>query len=385
MRSPAGLTALAAAVALSATAGAALPGKNGRIAFTSNRDDPTLHVRGNYEIYTMNADGSGVARLTQAQGIDGTPVWSPDGRMLAFRTNRDHFDPDPTKTSYELYTMRADGSAQRRLTTNEAGDFSPTWSPDGKRIAFTSDRDGNQEIYVMNADGSGAANLTRAPGIDNEPAWSPDGKEIAFASNRGGPFRLWAMRPDGSAARVLSPGPQDHHPAWSPNGKRLAFARTAGGQIDLFVVNANGSGERRLTSEPTIEFQPAWSPDGRRILFSSDRGSDVPGLLHLHTMNADGSGASRLLTGAAADLEADWQSLPTAATAISAVRALLAAQARACKLAVRSLRAKAIAGGFRVTALVKKAGKNQTATFDVVGGTPRPVYAIARQIARGCR
>jgi Tol biopolymer transport system component len=96
------LGASTAFAVLSIGALAVVPGQNGKVAFSSNRDDPALDLRGNFEIYTANADGSGVRRLTTAQGIDGTPAWSPDGRRIVFRSNRDHFDPDPTRTTYEL-------------------------------------------------------------------------------------------------------------------------------------------------------------------------------------------------------------------------------------------------------------------------------------------
>lgn len=358
-----------------------MPGNNGRIVFTSNRDDPPLDLRGNFEIYSMNPDGSGIARLTNAQGIDGTPVWSPDGKKIVFRTNRDHFDPDPTKTSYELYVMNANGSGQKRLTEG----LSPAWSPDGKRIAFFTGRDGNQEIYVMNANGSGLTNLTKDPGSDNEPSWSADGKRIAFASNRGGAFRIWVMNPDGSGAKPLSAGPQDHHPAWSPSGQLVLFARSTASNIDLYTVRADGSGEKQLTNTPGIDFQGVWSPDGKKIVFSSDRDSSTRGLMHLYAMNANGTGAKRLLTGDAADLEGDWQSLPSPTQASAAARSYLAAHAKACKLVIGKLTAKSIAGGFRVTAGLKKAGKAATATFDVVAGAVTPVNATAKQIAKNCR
>ena len=126
---------------------------NGKIAFVSQRD-------GNDEIYTMNADGSNVQRLTfdpiGSPKSDLSPVWSPDGTRIAFVSNRDG--------NYEIYVMNADGSNQQRLTSSNDGDLNPTWSPDGTRIAFATNRDtGNNieyEIYVMNTDGSNQQRLT---------------------------------------------------------------------------------------------------------------------------------------------------------------------------------------------------------------------------------
>ena len=129
-----------------------------RIAFTSKRD-------GNYEIYVMNADGSGQTNLTNNLAGDRCPAWSPDGKRIAFDSARGD--------NWEVYVMNADGSGQTRLTNNSADDHRPAWSPDGKRIAFSSDRDGNWEIYVMNADGSSQTRLTNNLDSDWDPAWSP--------------------------------------------------------------------------------------------------------------------------------------------------------------------------------------------------------------------
>jgi type II secretory pathway pseudopilin PulG len=134
---------------------AAARAQAGRIAFISDRD-------GNDEIYVMNADGSGVTRLTNNPAYDGWPAWSPDGRRIAFASNR---DGNP-----EIYVMNADGSGVTRLTNNPADDWAPSWSPDGRRIIFVSNRDGNYEIYVMNSDGSGVTRLTNNPARDVWPA-----------------------------------------------------------------------------------------------------------------------------------------------------------------------------------------------------------------------
>src|SRR5215204_2760000 len=150
-------------------------GNNRRILFVSDRDAP-----GNFEIYSMNPDGSGVGRLTNSPGHDVAPAWSPDGKRIAFVSLRhDSFG--------EIYVMNADGGGVQRLTESDGIDTSPTWSKDGKRIAFVSMRnDPFGDVYTMNDAGGDVSRVTDAAGADADPSWSPDGKQIAFVSARDG-------------------------------------------------------------------------------------------------------------------------------------------------------------------------------------------------------
>lgn len=164
----------------------------------------------------------------------------------------------------EIYLVATNGTGARRITSNAALDDDPAWSPDGARIAFTSDRDGNREVYVMNADGSGAQRLTAMAGADYAPAWSPDGSRIVFVSERGGNADIYAMNPDGSGAmRLTSGGGHELDPAWSPDGRRIAFASFTG-DFDLFVMNADGT--NRVGIVPAVpgyvSRSPAWSSSG---------------------------------------------------------------------------------------------------------------------------
>ena len=253
------------------------PPLEGRIAFYSLRD-------GNREIYAMNADGSGLARLTNNSASDRYPSWSPDGRRIAFYSRRDGND--------EIYAMNADGSGLARLTNNSADDRYPSWSPDGRRIAFQSDRDGNFEIYAMNADGSGLARLTNNSADDAWPSWSPDGRRIAFHSNRDGNFEIYAMNADGSGlARLTNNSADDSAPSWSPDGRRIAFHSNRDGNREIYAMNADGSGLARLTNNSASDSAPSWSPDGRRIAFVSYE--------RIYVMNADGSGVVRLTNNSA--------------------------------------------------------------------------------------
>ena len=166
----------------------------------------------------MNAGGSGQIRLTDNSAGDAEPSWSPDGRRIAFQSNRDE--------NAEIYVMNADGSRQTRLTNEAANDRFPSWSPDGQRIAFYSYRDENWEIYVMNADGSGQTRLTDNPARDIRPSWSPDGRHIAFSSDRDDPdpddndriMSIYVMNVDGSdETRLTDNSATDHASDWSPN------------------------------------------------------------------------------------------------------------------------------------------------------------------------
>ena len=256
-----------------------------RIAFT-------VRLRGSDEIHVMNADGSGVTRLAYQSGLsfDQSPSWSPDSQRIAFVSFRDG--------NAEIYVMYADGSVPTRLTDG-SDNFSPAWSPDGQRIAFVSDRDGpyiayksaaNTEIYVMNVDGSGVTRLTDHDAGDGYPSWSPDGQRIAFTSERDrsegdGSSDIYVMNADGSGVTRLTDFIA-YSPSWSPDGQRIAFVSNRDrGNSDIYVMNADGSGVTRLTDHDAADGSPSWSPDGQRIAFVSSRDGWY---YDIYVMNADG-------------------------------------------------------------------------------------------------
>ena len=221
------------------------------------------------QIYLIAADGSGQTSITSSADANDGPDWSPDGTKLAISSQRDG--------NWEIYVMGSDGNGATRLTTNRsADDARPAWSPDGSKIAFHSDRTGDYEIYVMNADGSGQTNLTLERSSDDfAPTWSPDGTKIAFQSEGD----LFVMNADGSLQTRLTSGPDvDLSPDWSPDGSKIAFTGgTTGYFID--VVNPDGSGRTRLTTS-AADYYPEWSPDGTKIAFSSLGGAAGPARRH---------------------------------------------------------------------------------------------------------
>ncbi len=233
-----------------------------QIAFASDRDgpDPVGHL-GNSEIYVMNPDGTGQRRLTVRDGLDIGPVWSPDGRQIAFNRGVEGRGVD-------VFIMNADGTDQTRLTNladSGLGAHSPTWSPDGKRIAFQSFS--RPDIYVINVDGTGLTNLTNHPARDGHPDWSPDGRRIAFTSNRDGGGEIYVMNANGSGLRRLTFNPgEDGSPSWSPDGRKIVFHRRVLGHAQVFVMNADGSDVTRLTELSPVAFNgfPTWGP-GRSL------------------------------------------------------------------------------------------------------------------------
>ena len=256
------LIASACAIGLSGCGGDDEPRPD--LAFVSTRDGP-------YAIYEMNADGNAQRRLTDTESDPSTPAglffqvepsWSPDGKRIAFASGR--------SGNLDVFVMNADGTGTSKLTSEEGDDQHPTWSPDGRRIAF----EHSDDIYVMSAQGAAARVISDPAAAESEPAWAPNGRWIAYVRRTLGTdaYELWITRPDGSAPRqVTALHARSVNPAWSPDSTRLAFASNALGPLyDIYTIVVGEKRIRRMTSAGPDAFEPAWSPDGSRIAFSQD-------------------------------------------------------------------------------------------------------------------
>ena len=200
-------------------------------------------------------------------------VWSPDGEMIAFVSDR---TGDP-----EIYVARRDGSGLKRLTDAPGRDAHPFWFPDGDRIAFQSPRNGGDvRIFVMNADGSGQRELAPTQGFCGVPTVAPDGERIAYmcsdsvaeAGEASAPWRLYLINADGSGLRRISDGPGNDQVAnWSPGGESLVFWSNRSGADHIYAMEVASGALRQLTDGSSQNRAAVYSPDGSRILFLSDR------------------------------------------------------------------------------------------------------------------
>lgn len=252
-------------------------------------------------LLTLSIVGAAVAqdilpglRLTTDPANDLRPAWSPDGTRIAFFSNR--------SGNNEIWLMNADGSDQRQLTNDPADDRRPAWSPDGASIAFDSDRAGSRDIWIMDADGGNPSQLTSDPGHETFPAWSPDGTQIAYYSFADGVSNLWLIDAGGQNPRQVTTGLADekknqctfacHVPAWSPDGTQIAYQ--AMNHTEVWVVGVNGSDQHSLMGGDAHSHFPWWTPDGR-LLYLVERTNDRQEPVNdIWVVDADGENPSLL-------------------------------------------------------------------------------------------
>jgi hypothetical protein len=234
-----------------------------RIAFASNSTDGD-NADGDMEIWTMNTDGTDLRQLTNNVGIrDAAPDWSPNGARIAFSSQRT--DGNTADEDLDIWTMNSsDGQDTRRLTDNDYDDDTPDWSPDGRQIVWETNPGDGHDIYRMNADGSAQVEVVAGPGDDYWPMWSPDGDRIAYRSNKGrggADYDLYTVTPRGdSIARLTSDGADNHRPSWSPDGSQLTFDKATDTGRAVYVVPADGGEARPLTDDSADDHAAAWRP-----------------------------------------------------------------------------------------------------------------------------
>jgi TolB protein len=305
------------------------------IAFSSSRDNPVLNpfLNGAGEVYLMSPDGSDLRRLTDNTAADSFPALSPDGKKIVFISNRNRAEGEPVNTS-DLFVMNTDGTEQMFLIRGS----SATWSPDSKNIAFHASASGtglpirtdpgaatsDSDIFVANLDDllagvAGPRNLTNNPEtIDEDPDWSPDGRRIVFTSHpvfddpqRSNLAEIYVINVDGTGlTRLTFNSEEERAPSWSPDGSRIVFmCRIGGGAasvIEICDMNADGTDLRQLTDNNVFDATPTFSPDGQQILFHRTVAPGTPGVQQLWLMNADGTGQAQLTFPPGVNTLANW-------------------------------------------------------------------------------
>jgi TolB protein len=271
------------------------------------------------KIWIMNIDGTDKRMVSPDHGANTCSFFFPDNRIVFASTSHLPGTcppkPDAPKNAryvwplypYNIFTAQADGSGLKRITDNVQYDAEPVVSPDGRQIVFGSQREGNFDVYLMNADGTNLRRLTDRTGYNGGPWFSPDGTKIVWrawypetAAEKAQwkdcmeknyilafPLDLWVMNADGSNKRmILHNGATNFAPSWHPDGKRIIFAsnmddwhadiKKYGHNFELYLINLDGTGMERVTYNNVFDSFPMFSPDGKKLAWASNRNPNKP-------------------------------------------------------------------------------------------------------------
>lgn len=266
------------------------------------------------DIWVAGADGKRARPVLATWADEGNPRFTPDGKRLTFTSDR--------AADADIAVANADGTNERFLVTGPSWDRDPSWSPDGTMLAYTSDGPGNPsvlsragaaretgaaaavnwDIYLVRADGTGLKRLTRSPADDVSPAWGPANR-IAFESDRSGDSEIWTMEADGTGAKQVSRHDDwDGDPDWSPDGAQIVYSSDRGGDTEIFVTSVDGRDTIQVTRNDVNDDGPAWSPDGSRIAYASN----VADAWSIWVVEPDGSNVRRVTRSPADDEYPDW-------------------------------------------------------------------------------
>ncbi len=257
----------------------------------------------NGDIFIMDIRSREQRRVTFSQNhrhYNLDPSWAPDGSRIVFASN---FDGD-----YDLYTVDEKGKYHTRLTDSEGDDVQPDWSPDGSKIVFASDQHRTAvQVWSMDVKTGHQQILTESRFPTAYPRWSPDGTQVAYHSSVAdealtGGWQIWQVRTDGTDVKSLIVEGESGSPAISPDGKQIAFSSKRDDNTDIYIFDRDSLETRRLTRDPSPDYQPSWSPDGRHLVFVSDR----TGNPDIHKMNAEGGGIVNLTQSETSEYMPAW-------------------------------------------------------------------------------
>jgi TolB protein len=281
---------------------AAVPGKNGRIAFVRYTGAAPLE-----EVFMVSPASGLTANLSNDPATSDTaPAWSPDGTRVAFQRS------GPTEG---IWVLEVAAGTMAFVPHTDHG-FQPAWSPDGGWLVFCRNGGGDAELWKVRADGQDLTQLTDNAADEREPSWSPGGTRIAFTrEGAGGTTSIMTLASGGGGEQAVTPaGGFDQAPDWSPDGKRIAFNRFLPGEGNrVFTVAPNGAAltQRTVGGGPTgfNDVHPSWSPDGTRIAFARGGDQDDGLPFHIHTLTLASGKTTQVTSGRVQDLLPAWQPL----------------------------------------------------------------------------